>query len=426
MIMEKSSTVRKAYFDKLTSYIEKDELVKNLDAKKQKTSVFIGSSSESHHIAKFIKYSLDLYSYDNGIKKYEVDTWKMSVFGGRDKEGNELTIAEQLKNFTDIYDFAIFLFVPDEDITANTRVIQGSGEKLKAEGVKHNVIFEFGLFLGRLGAKRSIVLYEESIQDFIDLCFTDLKDEFHEKEDRNKISKSFKLELLAFKGKYKEYISGGKKKTSFEYEDLKLKIAKVEKKIADFSNQTTVGFLPSTSLAIGYFNNFLDRVHKTFSYIISGEEIEKDNYQRPLNITEIVRNKKRVVFKIVLPNELKELEYQNFQFLIKSPNITISEIKPKDGARGISVYCNSADLNVENDTLRIYDFPTTLNSSIETIMEINEHADIQELLSEKEKQNFRKAITQILTKTGYEIIGANSSFSFELIDMDKFKMEIEV
>ena len=103
----------------------------------------------------------------------EVDTWKMDIFGQKDDEGNRLTNAEQLKNFTDIYDFAIFLFTPDDKLISQTRS-DLKGNRIDAYATRHNVVFEFGLFLGRIGAERSYILYDDDIADFIEYFFTDL------------------------------------------------------------------------------------------------------------------------------------------------------------------------------------------------------------------------------------------------------------
>ncbi len=97
----------------------------------EKPRVFIGSSVESLPIANFIHLSLE--------HNAEPTVWNQGIF---EPSSNTLDdLIESLENF----DFAVFIFSSD-DISK----IRGNRYSV----VRDNVIFEMGLFIGRLGKKR--------------------------------------------------------------------------------------------------------------------------------------------------------------------------------------------------------------------------------------------------------------------------------
>jgi hypothetical protein len=100
-----------------------------------KPSVFVGSSTEGVEVARAIGYQLQ----DAG----EVTIWNEGVF--RPSEGS----LESLTNSLDRFDFAVFVFTPDDEVTTR-------GDTSLAP--RDNVMFELGLFLGRLGKSRVFVV----------------------------------------------------------------------------------------------------------------------------------------------------------------------------------------------------------------------------------------------------------------------------
>jgi hypothetical protein len=104
--------------------------------------LFIGSSTESLEIANALQASLD---YDA-----DVTIWNQGIFNLSSDTLGELLMA--LSKF----DFAVFIFQPS-DIT----IIRDQ----KLPTVRDNVIFELGLFLGRLGKERVFYLVDRSISD---------------------------------------------------------------------------------------------------------------------------------------------------------------------------------------------------------------------------------------------------------------------
>ncbi|MBE6835812.1 MAG: hypothetical protein E7515_06150 [Ruminococcaceae bacterium] len=104
-----------------------------------KPKVFIGSSVEGLEIANAIQAELE--------HDCEVTIWKDGIFAL-----SEATI-ESLEKTTLVMDYAIFVFSPD-DITK----IRDS----ETNAIRDNVLFEFGLFMGKLGRNRVFFITPEN------------------------------------------------------------------------------------------------------------------------------------------------------------------------------------------------------------------------------------------------------------------------
>jgi hypothetical protein len=98
----------------------------------QHPKIFIGSSSEAREIALAMQHELRDVA--------QLEPWSQGMF----RVGN--VPLETLVRTLDGFDFAIFIFAPD-DITKMR-------DKTSAT-VRDNVVFELGLFIGRLGPQRS-------------------------------------------------------------------------------------------------------------------------------------------------------------------------------------------------------------------------------------------------------------------------------
>lgn len=97
--------------------------------------LFVGSSSEGLTIAYAIQENLD--------RDAEVTVWPQAVF--------ELSAGtlESLLTHLDTTDFGVFVFTPDD-------VVRLRGTEYDA--ARDNVVFELGLFIGRLGRQRSFIV----------------------------------------------------------------------------------------------------------------------------------------------------------------------------------------------------------------------------------------------------------------------------
>lgn len=116
------------------------EVSKEIVAKNdRRPKVFIGSSSEGLEIAETIQLNLD--------HSCEVTIWSQGVFGLG--YGNLETLVQQISN----YDFAILVLTPDD-------MIESRGD-LK-NSARDNVLFELGLFMGKLGRYRTFAVYDRT------------------------------------------------------------------------------------------------------------------------------------------------------------------------------------------------------------------------------------------------------------------------
>ena len=106
------------------------------DVARIRPSVFVGSSSEGLPIAKYVQVLLD--------RECEVEIWSQGVFGLTQGTLESLVLA------LDHFDFAVLVLTPDD-----LRVQRGEETRV----ARDNVIFELGLFIGRLGRDRTFILH---------------------------------------------------------------------------------------------------------------------------------------------------------------------------------------------------------------------------------------------------------------------------
>jgi hypothetical protein len=102
-----------------------------------KPSLFIGSSSEGLEFARALRALL--------AADAEVTLWNEGFFG------LSSTFIETLVNSLTRFDFAVLVMTPDDWIRSR------NGE---AWSPRDNVLFELGLFMGRLGRERTFVLHQ--------------------------------------------------------------------------------------------------------------------------------------------------------------------------------------------------------------------------------------------------------------------------
>lgn len=106
-------------------------------------SLFIGSSSESLDLAYAVQESLEDIA--------EVNVWTQGTFG------LSKTYLEALLEALDANEYSIFVFAPDD-------VVRIRGSDLSTP--RDNVIFELGLFIGRLGRERCYIIAPADVTDF--------------------------------------------------------------------------------------------------------------------------------------------------------------------------------------------------------------------------------------------------------------------
>jgi predicted nucleotide-binding protein len=106
-----------------------------------KRKIFIGSSTEGLDVARKIKASLKFDAH--------VDTWADGLF---DKPGQ--AYIEVLENILVNYEFGIFVFTPDDKLFSRGQI---------SAMPRDNVIFEYGMFLGKHSRKKAFFIVPRGV-----------------------------------------------------------------------------------------------------------------------------------------------------------------------------------------------------------------------------------------------------------------------
>jgi len=105
-----------------------------------KSRIFIGSATESESIAVAVQSALGRHA--------EVTVWCQDVFAPSDMP------IEKLEEVLSCTDFAILVYHPTDKTFSRKRAFAS---------VRDNVIFESGMFVGRIGRKRTYLLKPVSV-----------------------------------------------------------------------------------------------------------------------------------------------------------------------------------------------------------------------------------------------------------------------
>jgi len=260
-----------------------------------KKRIFIGSSSEEKAIAqkvmKLLKKDFDVVIWDDNL-------WDRSVFKLNSNFLHDLMKAP-LK-----FDFGILIGTPDDKVVVRKKTY------LQA---RDNILFELGLFIGRLGLQRTCFLVDENVKKVSDLdgIF------FSRYNDKN--------------------------------------IEEKVKEIKQFFLQTEpddFNFFPSNTLAFGYFENFVKAI---CSKIIADGKLEVDG---------IIYSK--CSFDIIVPHKIDD--DINLQFEVIKRDIGVKEAFVKCAGRDRKFHVNVEKL--DSGEIKIHDFPTTLTGINYAIKEL--------------------------------------------------------
>jgi len=321
----------------------------------QKINIFIGSSSESKEIAYAVK---NFFEKD----KFNVTVWDTAF-------KRNVSFLSNLKKFTAIFDYAIFVFVKEKE---NTLIHRGK----EYENIPPNTIFEAGLFIGRLGENRTFLIAENTISTFIDNVFSDLKG--------INLGKTFKNDYN------KSHAENVKESTLIIKSEI----------IENYYSQAEIRFLPSTGLAIGYYENFIIRIMKELksrSQKTNSKLVLKYGRDNPINY-EFDFHKREFSLKIILPDSLRESGHGNAKDTSLDANLDNTFIQTESRPFGIYWKVQTQE-EIDRVGFVFYDFPTTLLSSHEAIEMVlsqsvlsKEHSNTEDLVGEKEIHNFVNTI----------------------------------
>lgn len=296
-----------------------------------KTRIFIGSSREGLNEAYYVKSKFQ----DAG---FEVFVWNDDIF-----KANKNTL-ETLLNAAGIFDFGIMIATKD-DFTHS--------REQSFDTARDNVLFEFGLFLGRLGDNRAFVLQEEGVKLPSDLLGITIP--------------------RFMKAKDYTYEIGFNR----DIEDI-INIIKEKLELGE------LGLLPSTVLAIGYYENFVFPVCEALQKMQS-IELNSKLY-------------KDFKFNIVIPKDLDSNIRTRAAVYFK--NMKMQEVKIDVFGRSFPLYLQMDEESSINKAV-LYDMPTTLggiDKAIELFMRKGHIGKTkqQDLLEERELRNFTCTLLNLI------------------------------
>ena len=259
-----------------------------------KPRVFIGSSSEGLEVAGLVKSFLS--------PAYDCVVWNEDVFKANDN------FLETLLKAASLFDFGIMVFSSDDETIVRHKMF---------DTPRDNVMFEFGLFLGRVGRERAFVIQEEGCHLPSDLLGITIPS-------------------------YKKIIDAlGKKQIVLD--SLEGILVKVKKRMDDSVRLGQLGLLPSTVLAIGYYDNFVKLVSDWISRNPGKMEIEGKIY-------------KSAKLKIVIPSDLDSDIKSRATVFYRNQGFNENQLETIHRSFPIHVSTTGT-----GDILEIYDMPTTLN-----------------------------------------------------------------
>ena len=299
-----------------------------------KARIFIGSSTEGIPVAEYIKEQLkndfDCYLWTDDLFKFNASA------------------LDTLLKLASLFDFGMLIATKDDFTHSRAKSF---------ETPRDNVIFEFGLFIGRLGATRSFVIQEA---------------------DAKLPSDMLGITVPRFD------ISGGIAASP----SLKKEIERIKNTIYERMALGELGLLPSTALAIGYFNNFVSIVCQA---VCSLPELKVEQHTF-----------KKFELNIVMPGDL-DADIKKRATVFSQKN-SLKQIQLEAPGRSYPVFVTYNETG--DELLRMYDMPTTLlgiDKAIEIYMKkghIGKTVE-QKLLEQRELQNFRRTLQILINNDAF-------------------------
>lgn len=300
-----------------------------------KPRIFIGSSTEGLPVANRIK---DYFEPD-----YECKIWNDGIFQYNDN------FLDTLMKSASLFDFAFMVFSADDLSKVRDSFF---------ETPRDNVMFEYGLFLGRVGNQRAFVIKDKKVKILSDLLGITLAD--YETDD-----------------------------TGLATHSLEVTLEQLKKKIDDNVRLGQLGLLPSTVIAISYFENFIKLV---------ADQI----YPFPRDGVMDGKKYESAKLRIVIPKDLDaDMKRRATVYYVKN-GVNEKVINTSHRSYPIHVQAN----NENEDTLLIADMPTILNGidkAIDMYFRVGHigKSTEQELTEHREMSNFVHVLKLLVATDAY-------------------------
>jgi hypothetical protein len=307
----------------------------------EKPKLFIGCSSEVKDVAEQVQVILD--------DVCEVKIWDQQTFFPGEHP------LESLRREVLQTDFALLLVTPDDKIQKRDKA---------GYSVRDNILFELGIFMGVLGPKRSFYLVVE------------VTTKEHKKKELMLPSD------LAGITRVQMSIEEGKDYTS----SLRKACTMLKEAIRRGANHIGVTLLPSTALAIGYFNNFVLQVCRKL-FTISDFQVNGRSFNLQNDLFD---------FHIVLPDSAADASHEGFSKFVRQNHLVKIEVEGESRSRTFPFFVDS---KLKNNRLLLFDYPTTLRAAREAIrIAVPASATEEEIeqLEDREIINFERTLRRML------------------------------
>lgn len=297
-----------------------------------KKRVFIGCSTEELGTANIVKALLD---NDFEVVIWNENMWEKSVFKLNNNFLQDLLKAP-LK-----FDFGILIGTPDDKVEVREK------ELLQA---RDNIMFELGLFIGRLGIDKCAYLVEESVKEMSDLSGIFL--------------------------------------SKFDNSNLVQKVSEIKEHFLR-TNTSKFNFFPSNTLAYGYFENFVKSLCSEYvkagKFTVEGKEFDSCK------------------FKIIIPNDLDEDVNLQFEKLKREQGVKSAQLDYLGRPRPFFIDAKGFD----NGSLEIMDYPTTLtgiNYAIKELLpdEYATYGDEYKTILRRELDRFACTLENLIDRNGFK------------------------
>ncbi|MBQ9892293.1 MAG: nucleotide-binding protein [Bacteroidales bacterium] len=304
-----------------------------------KPRIFIGSSIEGLYAAEYIK---QFFSPD-----YDCVIWNEDVF-----KFNK-SFLETLLNSASLFDFGFLIFTKDDLSLVRDKVF---------ETARDNVLFEYGLFLGRLGLDRAFVIVEKGVKIPSDILGYTLTTMETEKD-------------AAGKDIVKE-------------PQIVPELEKLKRQIDGYVRLGHLGLLPSTVIAISYFENFVKLV---------ADWLNENNGRIPCGDKTYKTAKLRIVIPSNFDADLKKRAALYYR------NLGLAETSFP--SRGRSYPVHLAEM-ASGDEVIIYDMPSILNGidkAIDMYFRVGHigKTEDQKLAENREMSNFVRVLTLLIQEDAF-------------------------
>jgi hypothetical protein len=300
----------------------------------RKKRIFIGSSSEGIDLAESAKTILE--------KDFEITIWNENIWDKSVFKLNQNFLSDLLKASLQ-YDFGLLIGTSDDKVEyRGTEVMQP----------RDNVLFELGLFMGRLGLSKCAFVVSEDLKILSDIHGISLA-----RFENGNVS-SFIKSIEAIKDLFLHQI------------------------------ESDINFFPSATLAAVYFENL---INPTCRYIIENCGFEANG-----------KKYKECIIKIIIPRRLNldlNLQFERLKQHFKTTNESFEYA-------GRPRHINFETEIIDNKIVFI-DFPTILsgiNYSISNLLPIdfNSMSNDYEVILNRELERFIFTVKQLALRNGFD------------------------